>query len=110
MKELDARKKALLAEGDVYRQMLRLEIQNARLYAFTMQRRCRSFGTGNPFLLFGIPLLNKYLQRRVSRKFGFLGKVFSSWQMISRGLGIVSNFLNSRRRPFPSPVTSRGKS
>jgi hypothetical protein len=97
VKELEARKRALVAEGDVYRQILRLEIQNARLYGIGMRRRCSSFGTGNPLLLFGIPLLNQFLKRRITRRLGFFGKVLSSWQMISRGLGIASAFLASRR-------------
>ena len=102
IKDIQARKKALVAESEVYRQIMRLEIQNARLYGIGLKRRCSSFGTSNPLLLFGLPLLNRFIQRRVSKKLGFFGKVLSSWQMISRGLGIVSGLLSNRRRFFPS--------
>ena len=102
IKELQDRKKALVAESEVYRQILRLEVQNARLYGIGMRRRCSSFGTSNPLLLFGIPLLNQFLKRRLTKRLGFLGKIFSSWQMISKGLGIINGFLGSRRRIFPS--------
>lgn len=102
MKELEARKRALAAESEIYRQTLKLEVQNLRLYAHAMTQRCSSFGTENPLLLFGAPALGSILNRRRSGKLRFLGKILSSWQVLSKVAGLARGivFRKKARRTF----------
>src|SRR5215471_10529104 len=43
VREFAARKRALAAESEAYRQMLRLELQNFRFYAVSIKRRLNPF-------------------------------------------------------------------
>jgi hypothetical protein len=51
LKEIEARKHALVAESEVFRQTLTLEIQNLRLYSLRVQRKFASLRLANPLLL-----------------------------------------------------------
>lgn len=92
MSELDNRKKLLMAEAEVYRQTLKLEIQNLRIYAIKTKRKLTSFNAGNPALMLGIPMLTTLLSRRRGkmRRWGAWG--FMGWQLFQR----VSEMLRSR--------------
>jgi hypothetical protein len=69
LKELEERKKALVAESEVYRQTLTLEIQNLRLYGVRMQRKFTLFRLANPLLLLvGSLLGSRFLGARFARK------------------------------------------
>jgi hypothetical protein len=49
--DLQERKRALVAESEVYRQMLRLEVQNIRLYGAGVRRKFAWMRLANPLLL-----------------------------------------------------------
>ncbi len=51
MTDLEARKRALVAESEVYRQTLTLEIQNLRLYGVRFQRKFAVARLANPLIL-----------------------------------------------------------
>lgn len=53
---LAARKRALAAESELYRQTLRLELQNARLYGARIKSRFQLFKAARPLLL-ALPVL-----------------------------------------------------
>lgn len=83
MSDLDNRKRLLIAEAEVYRQTLKLEFQNLRIYGLKTKRKLTSFGGGNPLLAFGIPMLTSLIaRRRKARKWGALG--FIGWQLWSK--------------------------
>lgn len=94
MTELEKRKKLLIAESEVYRQTLKLELQNLRIYGMKTKDRLMSFRAGNPVFMVGIPLLMSLLGRRKRGRvrragaWGFLG-----WQFLRR----VSDLFPSRR-------------
>ena len=69
LKELQERKKALVAESEVYRQTLILEIQNLRLYSVRTQRKFTLFRLANPLvLLVGSLLGSRFMAGRFARK------------------------------------------
>lgn len=75
MKELAARRQLLVAESDIRRETLKLEVQNLQLYAAGIQQKMDSFRTANPLLMlapllglfFGPPLRELIAQRRRRR-------------------------------------------
>ena len=50
MSKFDAKKKLLIAESEVYRQLLKLELQTLKIYTQRTQRRLTSLSTYLPFL------------------------------------------------------------
>lgn len=92
MSELENRKKLLIAEAAVYRETLKLEIQNLRIYGIKAKRRLSSFQGGNPLLAFGIPILTSFIaKKRKTRKWGALA--FIGWQLFNRfGASFANRF------------------
>jgi hypothetical protein len=101
MSDLETRKKLLIAEGEVYRETLKLEIQNLRIYGIKTKRRMSSFGPGNPLLALGIPLVTSWLGRkRGGRRWGALA--FLGWQLFDR----ISAALRGKRTVFQNGKTA----
>ena len=96
MSDLERRKKLLIAESEVCRELLKLQLYNFRIYGIKAKRKFTSFSTGNPALIAGIPLLTSLLSRkRKLRKvsaWGFLG-----WQLLRKAGGLF------RRPSNPAP-------
>jgi len=106
MSDLESRRKALAAEAEVYRQTLKLEIQNIKLYARQNRRRYTSIRPSNPLFAAAAPVLAALLRRtRPVKKLNMLSKLLIGWQMFSRFApalpGIISavrSRVESRRR------------
>ena len=64
VKELEARRQALAAESEIYRQTLRLEVQYLRLYAAGWKRTVRKWTFFNPLLLMLVPLARAFFSLR----------------------------------------------
>ncbi len=64
---LAAKKRALVAESEVYRQTLRLELQNVRLYAARMQRRVDLLRSAKPLLAL-VPIIGAFAGLRFRAK------------------------------------------
>ncbi len=77
LKELEARKKALAAESEVYRQTLKLEARNFWLYGLSAKRKLTQPRFWNPWVLIGPALAGFWLRRRRKRR--------SSFQRIASG-------------------------
>jgi len=85
MSDLEGRRKALAAEAEVYRQMLKLEIQNIKLYARQNRRRYTSVRPSNPLFAAAAPVFTALLQRtRPMKKLSTLSRILVGWQMFSR--------------------------
>jgi hypothetical protein len=88
--DLENRKKLLLAEAEVYRQTLKLELQNLRIYGIKTRRKLTSFRAGNPALLIAIPMLTSLLARRHRlRRLGAWS--FIGWQFVRRLLPLLDS-------------------
>jgi len=90
--DLETRKKLSIAEGEVYRETLKLQMQNLRIYGIKTKRKFTSFNAGNPMLAFGIPIITSMLGRKKrSRRWGALA--FLGWQLYSRfGKTLIGRF------------------
>jgi len=84
LSDLEAKKKALIAEAEVYRQTLKLEIQNLRLYGAKAKRAVGSFSFSNPLLVIGATLAGTLLKRRNSFRLRAATVSFIAWQAYQR--------------------------
>ena len=100
MKDLEARRKALAAEAEVYRQTLKLELQNLRLYSRQMGGKFTAFRPMNPLLGLAAPFLAAALGRRRRKRLGFLSTAMICFQLFTRVApmipGLVAMFKGRR--------------
>jgi|SRR5712691_10415886 len=101
MNELEERKRALLAESEVYRQTLKLEIYNLRLFVKQSKLSVKSFASPSPWMLFTAlaPLLAR--RSKFSSKWRLIGTVIAGWKMYNRFNPLImklwSTFSRKRR-------------
>lgn len=116
LNDLERRKRALVAESEVYRQTLTLEIQNLRLYGVRMQKKLAVMRLANPLFLFGASLLGSRLfrRRRAERKprgkwTRLFGAALMGWRLF-RQFGPLAQrvFARSFRTQSP-PAVPRGE-
>src|SRR6185436_10547603 len=85
MSKFDARKKVLIAESEVYRQLLKVEIQTFKVYSARTKRRLGLLGTFAPLLVSGIPILSGlFRQKKRGRGFslkGMSGMLLLGWKV-----------------------------
>ena len=84
LSDLEAKKKALIAEAEVYRQTLKLELQNVRLSAVKVRRTVSSFSFSNPLLVLGATLAGSLLKRKGSFRLRAATIGFIAWQIYQR--------------------------
>jgi len=102
--DLEARKKLLIAEAAVYRETLKLEVQNLRIYGLKTKKKLTSFRQGNPLFAFGIPVLTSLIARkRKARKWSALA--FIGWQLFNR-VGEMMASRSARRQGFEEEETA----
>lgn len=92
MKDLEQKKKMLIAESEVCRQSLRLEIQNLRLFSVRTRQRFKGFGVPKQaWMLAAAGAFSLWGRRRARRRLSF-------WRL--GGLGMVGWKLFQRVVPF----------
>jgi hypothetical protein len=100
IKEIEARKRALADESDLYRQTLALEIHNLRLHALAMKRRA-TWLTLSPLWPL-IPSLFKTFyrkkQKRESSKWRLLPTVLAGWQLYQKIARFLPALFSRSRR------------
>ena len=89
MSELEKRKRMLVAESEVYRQTLKLELHNLRICTLRNKRRLTSFGRSNPLLTM-LPMLGAFFAAR-RRRF--------SWKQLT-AFALMGLQLYNRLAPF----------
>jgi hypothetical protein len=67
MTKLEEKKKLLVAESEVYRQLLKMELQTIKVYGIHTKRRMTSVSGYLPFVMSGLPFLSGLFGRRRSR-------------------------------------------
>ena len=70
MSSFETRKKLLVAESEVYRQLLKMELQTFSVYTKRTKRRLTSVTTYLPLLMSGLPFLTTMLVRKKRRAAG----------------------------------------
>ena len=100
IKELEARKQALVEESELYRQTLRLEIDNLRLHAMWMKRRA-GWLTLTPLWPLLPTLLKAFVkkrQRQRSSKWRIISTVLAGWQLYRKISRFVPAIFSRSRR------------
>jgi len=98
IKELEERKRALAEECDLYRQTLRLDVQNLRLQAAWTKRRFTSFTTSPLWAL--IPsLLSSFAKGKHRRlpRWRIVSTALAAWQIYRKFTGLMGFFSRFRR-------------
>lgn len=99
MRELRERKRQLVAESDVYRETLRLEVQNLRLYSAGVKQKLTAFRAINPVLmglaaLMGLPLGGALRPRRKRNWLRLVMTSVAGWQMYRQVAPLIQLFLS----------------
>jgi hypothetical protein len=81
MKELEARKRALVTESEVYRETLKLELLNLQAYGARMQRKFAGFAMLKPLLFVGAPLIGSFFGRRRQERRGLFSTAFYGYRL-----------------------------
>ncbi|HEX4262923.1 MAG TPA: hypothetical protein VH597_01180 [Verrucomicrobiae bacterium] len=85
MSKFEEKKKLLAAESEVYRQLLKLELQTFKVYGIRTKRRLRSFGTYAPLVMSSLPLVSGLFQRKGGFSLKRIGSlVFLGWKTYQR--------------------------
>ncbi len=106
VKELDDRKKLLLAQSEMYRETLRLEVANVKFSVALLRRRLDFVKSAVGVVGVAAPVLGLVLGLRGFRKKdvvmpaakrGMFSKLVAGWQMFRRFRPLVQEFLEGRR-------------
>lgn len=68
MTDFEKRKKMLAAESEVYRELLKLEIQTYRIHAIQLKKRVTALGTYGPLAMSSLPFITAMFGGRKKRK------------------------------------------
>jgi hypothetical protein len=80
VEDLQARKRALVEESEVYREALKIEFRNLSLYAGRIGRTAHTVKSFNPLLMMAAPLARSFLFGR-SKTLRFLGRVYVGFKL-----------------------------
>jgi hypothetical protein len=103
VKKFEAKKQALAAESNAYRQVLRWQLQNLSLHSTNLKQKVTAV-TSNPFLrllptagtLFGSPLQRWLFRRKKSNRLRLLATAWLAWRAFGKFKPILK-FLASAR-------------
>lgn len=117
LKDLEARKRALIAESELYRQTLSLEIQNIKVYGARWRSRFALLRLANPLILLaGSFIGGRFLGRASSRRqrrgkvSRMIGASLMGWRLYRRFSPLVQRLLSARanrKRSHPDRAPAR---
>ena len=102
MKELEARKRALVAESELYRETLKLELLNLQVYGQRMERKVASYAALKPLLFIVAPLVGFLLGRRRLERRGLFATVLIGYRLY-RGFAPLAQKLIMKWYGSPGP-------
>jgi len=94
---LEARRKALAQESDVYRETLKLQIQNLQLYGTRARQRFNFFRPSSPWMMLIGPLLGAFMRRRQSSKIRLVSIAIFAWKLLQKGRSLLPAIFSRRR-------------
>lgn len=97
MSKFETRKKLLVAESEVYRQLLKLELQTFNVYAKRTKRRLTSVSAYLPFVMSSLPLLTRLFGKRRAKNGSSLKRMSS---LLLMGWKTYRRFAPFFRGPF----------
>ena len=105
MTELEARRKALALESDVYRETLKLHIQNLQLYGQRARQRFTS-GPSNSWLMLVAPLIGAFIGRRKLPKVRLVTGVIFAWKLLQKVRAVFPTIFKRRKRHQEEPASA----
>lgn len=91
MSDFETKKKLLVAESEVYRQLLKLEFQTFKVYAKRTKRQLTSARSYVPLIMTGLPLLGSLFGRKRGSSLNRMGTMavlgWKAFQQISHLFG-----------------------
>jgi len=98
VKDIEARKRALLEESDLYRQSLRFEIDNLRLHTTWVKRRA-TWLTLTPLWPLVLQLLKFFVKKkRPNSKWRWFSSAMAGWQLYQKVARFVPGIFSRGRR------------
>jgi hypothetical protein len=98
MNQLEAKKKALVAESEVIRETMKLELHNLRLFGVQAKQKFTSFGSPNRLLLLGAPLAGLLLRRKRGSFLRRAAMGLVTYQFSNRVLPLLSGLFSTSKR------------
>lgn len=95
--DLQTRKRALVAESEVYRQTLALEVRNVQLYSLRLRKKFAFFSSLQPLVFMGVPLVGSMLRRRKRRRRGLVGTIFLGLRLYRQFAPMLLQLLQGKR-------------
>jgi len=95
--DLEAKKKALAAESEVYRQMIGLELRNLQIYGQRVRRKFDVLGVVQPLLALVRPERAES-RRRQPKWFRIAKTALAGWQLYRRLVPFVRDEIFGHRR------------
>src|SRR5204862_7029868 len=105
LNDLEEKKKALAAEAEVFRQTLKLELQNVRLYAVKAQRSISMLSGANPLVTLGASLAGSILKKRRSGNMPLVTAALMAWQIYQRVISPLKGLFFRRKDRVSKRVT-----
>lgn len=107
MSELEARKRALIAESEVYRETLKLELQNFGIYALRTRQRLTRVARPSVLVMLAAPVFGMLMRQRRSSTLRQTALGVLSWQLTNRLLPYLTGLLSPNRRATSRPSPNR---
>lgn len=101
VKELEERKKLVLAKSEMYRQTMKLEVANVRFSAALMKKKLKFARLASGLLGIAAPvagLLVAQKRAKQSQRGGFVGKLFAGIQLLGQLKPLLGNLTGQRGR------------
>jgi len=96
------RRKALAEESDIYRETLKIQIQNLRLYGLRARRKFTAFAPARSLLMFAGPFLWAFVKKRKFPKVRLLTGAIVAWKVFKAARSLLPGFLGSKGRHDPA--------
>jgi hypothetical protein len=85
MSKFETKKKLLVAESEVYRELLKLEFQTFKIYGKRTKRKLTSAGNYLPLLWVGLPFVTRLFGRKRGTSFKRMGSLLLvGWKTYQR--------------------------
>jgi len=98
MSDLETKKRALVAESEVFRETLKLELHNLRLYGVRTREKFTSLGKPNRLLLMMAPFAGLIFRRKKSSMLRRFAMGLLSYQVSNRLIPLISALISTTRR------------
>jgi len=101
IKDLEQRKKALAEESDIYRETLKIQVQNLRLYGVRARRRFSVFSPSNPLMMLATPFAWAFIGKRRFPKVRFITAAIIGWKLFRAARSVFPGLFGGGREDEP---------